>query len=155
MSNKGSVSGSRRVLSLKELALRLKKPELVLISTLEEDNEGDVIIKDLVNVTIIRSIKVNTLPKFRGEIRKLKEFIMKLQIYYKYNLNSFNSEADKVTYAISYIKGLVFKFVKTFLLNYRRKEKLRIKETNVIFGNVKYFFEILKVIYREPYKKEA
>ena len=65
---------------MEELALRSKKPELVLVSTPEEDkdNEGDVIIKDLVNVTIIRSAKVNTLPKFRGEIRKLKEFITKL-----------------------------------------------------------------------------
>ena len=68
----------RRVLSLEELASRSKKPEPVLVSTLEEDNEGDVIIKDLVNVTIIHSIKVNTLPKFRGEIGKLKEFIIKL-----------------------------------------------------------------------------
>ena len=62
MSDRGSVSGSRRVLLPKELALKLKKPELVLISTLEEDkdNEGDVIIKDLVNVTITCSAKVNT-----------------------------------------------------------------------------------------------
>ena len=86
---------------------------------------------------------------------KLKEFITKLQIYYKYNFNSFNSEADKVTYIISYIEGLAFKFVEIFLLDYRKEEKLRIKETNIIFGNIKYFFEILKVIYREPYKKEA
>ena len=52
----------------------------MLVSTLEEDedNEGDVIIKDLVNVTIIRSVKVNTLLKFRGEVGKLKEFITKL-----------------------------------------------------------------------------
>ena len=80
MSNAGSVKGSRRVLSLEELALRLKKPELVLVSTLEEDknNKGDIIIKDLVNVTIIRSAKVNTLLKFRGEVGKLKEFITKL-----------------------------------------------------------------------------
>ena len=70
----------RRILLLEELALRLKKPELVLVSTLEEDkdNKGDVTIKDLVNITITRSAKVNTLPKFRGEIRKLKEFITKL-----------------------------------------------------------------------------
>ena len=70
----------RKVPSPEELASRLKKPELVLVSTLEEnkDNKRDVIIKDLVNVTIIRSIKVNTPPKFRGEIRKLKEFITKL-----------------------------------------------------------------------------
>ena len=80
ISDIGSTKGSRKVLSLEELASRLKKPELMLVSTLEEDedNEGDVIIKDLVNVTIIRSIKVNTLLKFRGEVGKLKEFIMKL-----------------------------------------------------------------------------
>ena len=52
----------------------------MLVSTPEEDknNEGDVIIKDPVNVTIIYSTKVNTLPKFRGEVGKLKEFITKL-----------------------------------------------------------------------------
>ena len=80
MSDRGSVSGSRRVLLLEELASKSKKPELVPVSTLEEnkDNEGDVTIKDLVNITIIRSIKVNTLPKFKGEVGKLKEFITKL-----------------------------------------------------------------------------
>ena len=78
MSDRGSVSGSRRVLLLEELASKSKKPEPVLVSTLEEDNKGDVTIKELVNVIIIRSVKVNTLPKFRGEIGKLKEFITKL-----------------------------------------------------------------------------
>ena len=80
MSDIGNVKGSRRVLLLEELASRLKKPELVLVSTLEEDedNEGDITIKDLVNITIIYSTKVNTLPKFRGEVGKLKEFIIKL-----------------------------------------------------------------------------
>ena len=157
MSDIGSVKGSRRVLLLKELASRLKKPELLLVNTLEEDkdNKGDITIKDLINITIIRSAKVNTPPKFKGEVGKLKEFIIKLQIYYEYNFNSFNSEVNKVTYAISYIKGLVFEFVETFLLDYKRKEKLHIKETNIIFGNIKYFFKTLKVIYREPYEKEA
>ena len=146
ISNTGSTRGSRKVLSPEELASRLKKPEPVLVSTLEEDknNEGDIIIKDLVNVTITRSAKVNTLPKFRGEIRKLKEFITKLQIYYKYNFDSFNSKVNKVTYTISYIKGLVFKFVKTFLSDYRKEEKLYIKETKEIFRNINYFFNILK-----------
>ena len=52
----------------------------MLVSTLEEDedNKGDVIIKDPVNITIIRSVKVNTLPKFKGEVGKLKKFIIKL-----------------------------------------------------------------------------
>ena len=129
----------------------------MLVSTPEEDkdNEGDVIIKDPVNVTIIYSVKVNTPPKFRGEVGKLKEFITKLQIYYKYNFNSFDSEANKVTYTISYIEGSVFEFIKTFLSDYGKEEKLYIKETNIMFGNIKYFFETLKVIYREPHKKEA
>ena len=80
ISDTGSVRGLRKVPSPEELALRLKKPELVPVSTLEEDknNKGNVTIKDLVNVTIIRSVKVNTLPKFIGEVGKLKEFITKL-----------------------------------------------------------------------------
>ena len=78
MSDTGSVRGSRKVLSPEELVSRLKKPEPVLVSTLEEDNEGDVTIKNPVNVTITRSAKVNTPPKFRGEVGKLKEFITKL-----------------------------------------------------------------------------
>ena len=157
ISDIGSTKGSRKVLSLEELASRLKKPELILVSTLEEDkdNKGDITIKDLVNVTIIHSVKVNTLPRFRGEIGKLKEFITKLQIYYEYNFNSFDSEADKVTYTILYIEGSAFKFIEIFLLDYGKEEKLRIKETNEIFGNVNYFFNTLKVIYGELYKKEA
>ena len=80
ISNISSVKGSRRVLLPKELASKSKKPEPVLVSTPEEDKdkEGDIIIKDLVNVTIIYSAKVNTLLKFKGEIGKLKEFITKL-----------------------------------------------------------------------------
>ena len=80
ISDTGSIRGLRKVPLPEELALRLKKPEPVLVNTLEEDkdSEGDVTIKELVNVIIIRSVKVNTLPKFRGEIGKLKEFIAKL-----------------------------------------------------------------------------
>ena len=85
--------------------------------------------RDLVNIIITRSVKVNTLPKFRGEIGKLKEFITKLQIYYKYNLNSFDLESNKVTYIISYIEGFAFDFIKPFLLDFRKEEKLCIKET--------------------------
>ena len=50
MSDIGSIKGSRRVLLLEELASRSKKPELVLVSTLEEDknNEGNIIIEILV-----------------------------------------------------------------------------------------------------------
>ena len=45
--------------------------------------------------------------------------------------------------------------METFLADYKKEEKLYIKETKVIFGDIDYFFEILKVIYGEPYEKEA
>ena len=79
MSAVGSTSSQCRVLLL------LREPELVPISTPEENNKedaldikGDTQIRDLVNVTIMCLAKVNTLPKFRGETGKLKEFITKL-----------------------------------------------------------------------------
>ena len=49
----------------------------------------------------------------------------------------------------------MFEFIETFLLNYRKEKKLRIRETKAIFGDINYFFNILKVIYGEPYEKEA
>ena len=49
----------------------------------------------------------------------------------------------------------MFEFIEIFLLDYGKEEKLRIKETNEIFRNVNYFFNTLKVIYRELYEKEA
>ena len=54
-----------------------------------------------------------------------------------------------------YIEGLAFEFVEIFLSDYGKEEKLHIKETNEMFGNINYFFNILKVIYRELYEKEA
>ena len=51
--------------------------------------------------------------------------------------------------------GLAFDFVETFLSNLRKKEKDYIKEIYVIFSNINYFFETLKVIYGELYKREA
>ena len=80
ISDTGNTKGLQKVLSREGLASGSKEPEPVLVSTPEEDkdNEGDIIIKDPVNITITRSVKVNTLLKFRGEVGKLKEFITKL-----------------------------------------------------------------------------
>ena len=38
-------------------------------------------------------------------------------------------KADKVTYAILYIKGIAFEFVEVFLADYTKVEKEYIKET--------------------------
>ena len=127
----GSTSSQRWAVPL------LREPDPTLVSTLEVINEvtldnnedapnvdSDTQIKDLVNVTISQLVKVNTPLRFRGEQGKLKEFITKLKIYYKYNLNSFNLKVNKVTYVISYIKGLAFDFVEPFLIDFGKEEKL-------------------------------
>ena len=128
MSIVGSVSGSGTLPEPKG-----KEPEKALKAQPEEESEDnkdedrDTRIKDRVTienkVELIRLVKVTTLPRFLGKPSELKEFLAKVNIYIKHNLNSFPTEADKVTFVISYFKGLVFDFAETFLDDYRINEK--------------------------------
>ncbi len=59
---------------------------------LEKDREGDTIIRNIIlenTVSLTQTAKVVLLPKFKGVLLKLKEFIAKLQIYLIYNRSSF------------------------------------------------------------------
>ena len=129
MSIVGSVSGSGTLPEPKG-----KEPEKALKAQPEEENEDkdkdedrDIRIKDRViiknKVELIRLVKVITLLRFLRKLSELKEFLAKVNIYIKYNLNSFLTEADKVTFVISYFKGLVFDFAETFLNDYRTNDK--------------------------------
>ena len=127
MSTVGSASGSGTLPEPKG-----KEPEKALKAQPEEESEDkdedrDIKIKDRViiknKVKLIRLVKVITLPRFLGKPSELKEFLAKVNIYIKHNLNSFLTEADKVTFAISYFKGLVFDFAETFLDDYRTNDK--------------------------------
>ncbi len=69
-------------------------------------------------VLLTKTAKVAIPPKFRGDPAKLKEFITKLQIYMLYNSESFDYEPDKVLFAILYLEGLVFDFIKVYLNDY-------------------------------------
>ena len=116
----GSVLGSGVLLKPKG-----KEPEKALKAQPEEeeskskDEKRDTKIKDRViiknKVELIRLIKVTTLPRFLGKPSELREFLAKVNIYIKYNLNSFLTEADKVIFVISYFKGLIFDFAEIFL----------------------------------------
>ena len=68
MSAIGSTSGSRKVPQLREPALQLREPGPALVSTPDKDDDRDVTMRDPVNIIIIYSAKVNTLPKFRGGV---------------------------------------------------------------------------------------
>ena len=129
MSIVGSVSGSGALPEPKG-----KEPEKALKAQPEEESEDkdkdedrDTRIKDRVTienkVELIRLVKVATPPRFLGKPSELREFLAKVNIYIKHNLNSFLTEADKVTFAISYLKGLAFDFAETFLNDYRTNDK--------------------------------
>ncbi len=65
-----------------------------------------------------KSAKVATLPKFKRDSLRLKEFITKLKIYILHNYKSFDDEDSKVLFAISYLEGLVFEFIQVYLDDY-------------------------------------
>ena len=128
MSIVGSVLGSGALPEPKG-----KEPAKALKAQPEEESEDnkdedrDIKIKDRViienKVELIRLVKVITLLRFLRKPSELKEFLVKVNIYIKYNLNLFLLKADKVIFVISYFKGLVFDFAETFLNDYRTNDK--------------------------------
>ena len=131
MSIVGSVLRSRVLLKPKG-----KEPERALKTQPEEESEdedkdedGDTRIKDKViiknKIKLVRLVKVITLLRFLRKLSELREFLAKVNIYIKYNLNLFLLKADKVTFVIFYFKGSAFDFTETFLDNYRVNEKAK------------------------------
>ncbi len=64
--------------------------------------------------------KVALPPKFKGVSLKLKEFLAKLKIYLNYNEDNFEDKANKVLFAISYLKEGAFEFIKVYLDDYNK-----------------------------------
>ncbi len=88
---------------------------------LEKNREGDTIIRNIIlenTVLLIQTTKVALLPKFKGVLLKLKEFITKLQIYLIYNKSSFLEQKDYVLFIISYLEDSAFDFIEVYLDNY-------------------------------------
>jgi hypothetical protein len=50
-----------------------------------KDKDRDIIIDLNNNIMLIRSIKVVVLPKFLGQLEKLKKYLNKVNIYIYYN----------------------------------------------------------------------
>ncbi len=105
---------------------------------------------------LTRTAKVANLLKFRKELVKLKEFIAKLQIYISYNKDSFDNKASKVLFAISYLEGVVFEFIKVYLNDYNKYSDFKniTIDTRRLFKSINEFIRIIKIVYKEPYKKE-
>jgi hypothetical protein len=128
----------------------------------EKDVEGDVQMSGVQRVeventvSLTKTAKVATPPKFRGDPAKLKEFIAKLQIYMSHNSESFDREPDKVLFAISYLEGPAFDFMEVYLNDYNNNtyfSRMR-QETREMFKDINKFIEIMTEVYGEPYEDE-
>jgi hypothetical protein len=78
-----------------------------------------------------------------------------MSIYIKHNQGSFNTETDKVMFAISYLEGSAFEFIETYLDDYNSNPpKKQREDTRSLFADVRYFIKVLKEVYGETFEKE-
>ncbi|KAE8443154.1 hypothetical protein EG329_002323 [Mollisiaceae sp. DMI_Dod_QoI] len=91
----------------------------------DEDDDGDIKMKDLLEFRIktTRLVKVATLLIFRGKPLKLKVHLAKVTIYIKHNVDMFENDSDKVIFAISYLKGPAFDYIKIFFRDFKENAK--------------------------------
>ncbi len=118
---KGSASGTLQVKPQVKLTNE-KTLESTLTTSKVKDAEGDVKMLDQVkNLKLTERkvvAKVAPLPKFKGILSKLKEFLAKLKIYLNYNKDDFEDKANKVLFVILYLEEGAFDFIKVYLNNY-------------------------------------
>ncbi|KAE8452954.1 hypothetical protein EG329_012141 [Mollisiaceae sp. DMI_Dod_QoI] len=91
----------------------------------DENDNGDIKMKDLLKFKIktIRLVKVATPPIFKGKPSELKVHLAKVTIYIEYNVDMFEDDSDKVTFAIFYLKGLAFDYMEIFFRDFRENAK--------------------------------
>ncbi len=73
-----------------------------------------------------------------------------------HNSESFDYKPNKVLFAILYLEGPAFDFIKVYLNNYNNNtnfKNIRL-ETRDIFRNISKFVKILTKVYRKLYKDE-
>ncbi|KAE8442457.1 hypothetical protein EG329_003358 [Mollisiaceae sp. DMI_Dod_QoI] len=90
-----------------------------------EDDDGDTRMKDLSEFRIktTKLIKVATPLIFKGKPLEFKVHLVKVTIYIKYNVNIFEDDSNKVTFAIFYLEGLAFDYMEIFFRDFRENAK--------------------------------
>ncbi|KAE8445387.1 hypothetical protein EG329_013400 [Mollisiaceae sp. DMI_Dod_QoI] len=91
----------------------------------DEDDDDNVKIKDPLEFRIktTRLIKVATPPIFKGKPSKLKVHLAKVTIYIKHNVDMFEDDSNKVTFAISYLERPAFDYMEIFFRDFRENAK--------------------------------
>ncbi|KAE8440302.1 hypothetical protein EG329_009539 [Mollisiaceae sp. DMI_Dod_QoI] len=91
----------------------------------DKDDNSNIKMKDLLEFRIktIRLIKVATPPIFKGKPSKLKVHLAKVIIYIKHNMDMFEDDLNKVTFAIFYLEGPAFNYMEIFFRDFRENAK--------------------------------
>jgi hypothetical protein len=95
-------------------------------------------------------MKVKQPPTFKGDKRKVDEFLTKLGLYLRYNSASLPQEQDKVLCSTIYLEGEVFDWFNTYTQDYLGHDmKLSAceEETRRIFSSFEYFAKKLRATY--------
>ncbi|KAE8445095.1 hypothetical protein EG329_013810 [Mollisiaceae sp. DMI_Dod_QoI] len=123
----------------------------------DEDDDSDIKIKDLLKfrIKITRLVKVATPPIFKGKPSELKVYLAKVTIYIKYNVDMFEDDSDKVTFAISYLEGLAFDYMEIFFRDFRENTKRDWKpQTRAMFDDFEVYKKCLTEIYGDVSERE-
>ncbi len=125
----GSAVGKQVKPKTPEPATPKPVPKLTLQDTKnesdDEDNNGDVKIKDLSEFKIktTRLVKIATPLIFRGKPSELKVHLAKVNIYIKHNVDMFEDDSDQVIFAIFYLKEPVFDYMEIFFKDFKENAK--------------------------------
>jgi hypothetical protein len=65
-----------------------------------------------------QSVVVKTPDFYLGEKNKLNSFFILIDIYILFNQYLFGTETAKIIYTISYFRGIIFNWVKTYINNF-------------------------------------
>ncbi|EHA53442.1 hypothetical protein MGG_16984, partial [Pyricularia oryzae 70-15] len=90
-------------------------------------------------------------------LRILQKFFIKTRAYFYFNEDNFDNDANKITYAASFLKGDAFAWFEPTLRNYLdyNKEKNRKIKINRIFDNYNNFEKYFRGIFGNPNEKRT
>ncbi|EDO02460.1 hypothetical protein SS1G_04936 [Sclerotinia sclerotiorum 1980 UF-70] len=107
-------------------------------------------IEDLKEITVTETLKVALPDRFTGNRQELETFLLQLEIYFQFNQDKFNHDADKSVWAASYLRGEAVKWIQSYLKDYftnLSEPKKRMYPTQTIFGRFEGFKKEIRKVF--------
>ncbi|KAE8440438.1 hypothetical protein EG329_007612 [Mollisiaceae sp. DMI_Dod_QoI] len=123
----------------------------------DEDDDGDTRMKDPLEFRIktTRLVKVATPLIFKGKPSEFKVHLAKITIYIEHNVDIFEDDSNKVTFAIFYLEGPAFDYMEIFFRDFRGNMKRDWKpQTKAMFDDFEVYKRCLTKIYSDVDERE-